>query len=187
MGVIGPEEFDFIVKNCSFTNEELRIMLKEKFNVDITVDGVTYHLRKARAKAEAATRIADACISKKVSERVNEKVLDFMGMMEGEIQKLYETLQNRCDTLRIRPELDKDGEETSRMNLKDYVAVERAFQESLKNYVALRPQIQTVEVKGLGSLGAEEQFLQSLSDDEIRALTMIAKKREKFDEDDVEP
>lgn len=186
MGVIGPEEYDFIVKNCSYSNEELREMLKEKFNVDITVDGVTYHLKKARAKAEAATRCADAHISKKVSERVNERVLDFMGMMEGEIEKLYRTLQNECDSLKIRSELDKDGEDTGRMNIKDYVAVERVFQESLKNYVALRPQIQTVKVEGLGSFGAEEQFLQSLSDDELLALKAIAKKREKFEEDEVE-
>jgi len=186
MTTITKEAIEYIRLNSSMTSAQLRIDIKKKYGVDISEVAVWKYMKRARDAAEEATRTADAHISKKISQRVDEKVIDFMTMMEGEIITLHDALQGRSSKIEIHKDFDKDGNPTDHMFIRDYIAVEKAFQDSLKNYVALRPSISTVKIEGLGTPQAEEEFLKSLTDEELAALEAISKKREKVETKDTE-
>ena len=179
MTIITKDALDFIQQNSSLTSAELRDCIKEKFNVDISESAVWVHMKKARKQAKEATRCSDSIISKKISERVESNLSNMMEMMEGEILELHKALQGKSHKIMVRPDFDKDGNPTDFMQVKEYIVVEKAFQDSLKNYVALRPSIQTVKIEGLGSRAEEDEFMKSLSDEEIALLEGIARKREK--------
>jgi len=181
MTIITEDALEYIRKHSSLTAAQLRKDILKKFGVDISEAAVYAHMHKAREIAEEATRCTDVHISKKISERVDEKVIDLLEMMEGEIVELHACLQGKSDKIEIHKDIDPNGNPTDHMFIRDYIAVEKSFQDSIKNYIALRPQVQTVKIEGLGSRTAEEEFLKSLSDEELAALEAISKKREKMD------
>lgn len=174
---VGKAELNYIAQHSSQTADEVKQELKRQFNCDISNDGVSYHLRKCRQKAEDAMSNASAHIAQKVSERLDKKVLDLMDMAETEILKLYETLQGKNTNIDV-----KVNEDNLKISARDYASIEKLFQESMKNYVALRPQISTVKIEGLGSRASEDAFMKTLSDEQILVLEEISRKRENFEE-----
>ncbi len=176
--IIPDDARQFIIDNCSLTGSKLKDLIWEKYGVDVSVQAIMEHVKKARQHAEEATKAADAHISQKIAERVEVKVVPLMEIMEREIMRIANALDGKDPHLRARPELDKDGEETGWVQSREYAMLTKELRENIKAYVALRPQIVTVKIDELDT-DMEMAFLNSCSEEDIAKLEVM---KHNFDE-----
>lgn len=175
--VIPPEARQFIVDNCSMTGPQLKELIWENYKVDVSVQAIMEHVKKARQNAEEITRGTDALINSKIAQRVNKKVVPLMEIMEREIMRLANALEGCDPRLRVKPEYDRDGVETGFVQARDYALLGKELRENIKAYVSLRPQIVEVRVDEKFE-DRERIFLDMCTDEEIAVIESLKKRYE---------
>lgn len=175
--LLSPEARQYIIDNCTMTGEELRKQVKEKYGVDVTIQAVLEHARRARRTAEEATKNCDAFISKKISQRVDKKVVPLMEIMEREIKRLSDALDGIDPTLRVKPEYDSNGNLTGYVQSREYALLGKELRENIKAYVDLRPKVMTVKIDQLDA-DVEREFLDMCSPEDVAYIMKLKKQWE---------
>lgn len=159
--VITPEAKKFILDNCSLTTGELKKILHEKYGVDVSEVGIWEHVKRARQKAEEATRTADAFLSQTIAERVSGYAPKILARYEKELERIESVLDGD------NPEFVIDiGDDGSR-NKFWYDKYIRLYDQLSKNYLALRPPVQTVRIES--KLDPDVALMDTWTDVQIKA------------------
>lgn len=159
--VITPEAKKYILDNCSLSTPELKKILHEKFGVDVSEVGIWEHVRKARQHAEEATRTADAHLSQTIAERVSGYAPKILARYEKELERIEAILDGTSNEFVL--EVGDDGSRNKHWHEK-YV---KLYDQLSKNYLALRPPIQTVRVES--SVDPDVALMDTWTDDQIKA------------------
>ena len=159
--VITPEAKKFILDNCSLTTPELKKILHERFGVDVSEVGIWEHVKRARQKAEEATRTADAFLSQTIAERVSGYAPKILSRYEKELERIESILDGSNPEFVL--EVGDDGSRNKFWHDK-YV---RLYDQLSKNYLALRPPIQTVRVES--RLDPDVALMDTWTDAQIKA------------------
>ncbi len=137
----GKAELEIVKRNHTMTAEQLKELIKQTTGMDVSRDGVSYHLVRIREEAEAATRASSASIDAKVSEFFDININDYMKMLDDNIRQIDKALRGEDSKLNLA---DKDSpEETSKYWHTRY---SRLLGEQIQVACELRPQIEKVEV-----------------------------------------
>ena len=172
--IIPKEARDMIIKNCSMTGEELRAIIREKYGVDVSVQAVIAHLRNARANAEEATRTADPHLSQTIAERVSGYAPRILARYEKELERIEAILDGTSNEFVL--EVGDDGSRNKHWHEK-YV---KLYDQLSKNYLALRPPIQTVRVES--SVDPDVALMDTWTDDQIKAYEKFLESMEDNDQ-----
>jgi len=164
----------FIIDNCSLTSSEMKKIIKEKYNVDVSEVAIWEHLKVARKHAEERTQTADAHLSQTIAERVANYAPVILDRYEKELARI-ESILDGTNTEFVLPIDEKNGSRDKYWHDK-YV---KLYDQLSKNYLALRPPVTTVrieskldpDVSAMDSwsdkqITAYEKFLASLDDDQ---------------------
>ena len=164
---------EFIVQNCTMTGEELRQIIRTKYNVDVSVQTVFSHLRKARANAEEATRTADSILSQTISERVAQYAPVILNRYEKELQRIENILDGN-DT-----EFGLDLSEVGTRHKYRATKYIKLYDDLAKSYLAMRPPTNTVRIES--SLDPDVACMDTWSDEKLAAYEKFLKELESMD------
>ncbi len=160
-GIITPEARKFIIDNCSMTTGELKEILREKFNVDVSEPSIWGHLSVARKRAEEATRTADSFLSATIAERVSQYAPKILSRYEREMERIETILDGTSNEFIL--EVGDDGGRNKFWHDK-YV---RLYDQLSKTYLALRPPIQTVRIES--AVDPDVALMDTWTEDQIEA------------------
>jgi hypothetical protein len=165
--VIPKEAREMIIKNCTMSGEELRQIIKQKYDVDVSVQAVIGHLKKARANAEEATRTADAHLSQTISERVANYAPRILARYEKELERIESILDGTSNEFIL-----STGDDGSRDK---YWASKytKLYDDLSKSYLALRPPIQTVRIES--TVDPDIVLMDTWTDEQITAYEKFLK------------
>ena len=180
-GTIPKEVRKHIVDNCTISGADLVQEIKTKFGVDVTLQGVLYHVASARRAAEETTRAADTHIAMTIAERVSAYAPRILDRYETELERIQRVL----DDMDKEFALGQDKDETGR-NKYWYREFQKLYATTAKDYLALRPQISTVRVES--ALDPDVAALESYTDEQIAEIEQARKeyrtKMEKVKQED---
>jgi hypothetical protein len=159
------------------TGPQLKEVVWEKYGVDVSVQAIMEHVKKARQNAEEITKNTDAHINKKIAERVDKEVVPLMEIMEREILRLSNALEGCDPRLRVKPEYDRDGIETGFVQAREYTMIGKELRENIKSYISLRPQVCVVKIDELSG-DKERSFLDMCSDEEVAMIESLKRRWE---------
>ena len=172
--ILSKEARQFITENCSMSGEELRIIVKEEYGVDVSVQAILEHVKKARKNAEEKTRLADACISHTIAERVNQFAPTILSRYEKEMDRIASILDGSNNEFVL--DIGDNGTRDKYWHEK-YV---RLYNEISKNYLSLRPPIQTIRVES--AIDPDVAAIDSWTDEQIEAFEEFKKTLTKKEE-----
>jgi len=178
--IIPPDALDYIAQNSAMTADELRVIIREKWNVDVSRVAITLHLRKARTLAEARTAHADAEISRKVAQRVATQIDPILQAMEEQLQVQLQVLRGEHPHVRLNRR-GKNGELLDDWDNRSWNSTEKLFYESAKTYLNLRPPAQVIEINSKDDVQQLEELLQDghLTEEDIVAMISLQEKVER--------
>ena len=172
--IIPKEAREYIIKHSTLSGEELRKIIKDEYGVDVTVQSVITHLRKARAHAEEATRSADAVLSQTIAERVSAYAPHILARYEKELKRI-ESILDGTSTEFILDVSEKNGSRDKYWAAK----YTKLYDDLSRSYLALRPPTTTVRLESAvdpdvaqmdtwseKKLKAYEKFLETMKDEE---------------------
>jgi hypothetical protein len=173
--IITDEAKAYIVDNCQLTSIQLKKDIKEKFGVDVSEVAVWEHMKKARDRAELATKTVDTHISKRIAEHVDNFVDTIMERYQKEIIRTGKILDGECeDGFEIGPDKDDDSRKSSYW----YNVFVKQFTTLAKDYMALRPQFPTLEITGKSEEEIKKMYLDACDEETIAVLENLARKVE---------
>jgi len=172
-GILPKEARQFIVQNCTMSGEELRQIIKKTYNVDVSVQAIIEHLKKARANAEEATRTADTVLSQTIAERVSAYAPTILARYEKELHRI----ENILDGTDLEFKLDA-GEDGSRDK---YWAAKytKLYDDLAKSYLALRPPVSTVRIES--ALDPDVACMDTWSEEKLVAYEKFLKELERME------
>ena len=173
---IPKEAKDYIIANCSKTGEELRLELKEKYGVDISVQGVLEHVRKARKNAEEITRCADAHIAQTIAARVDKFLPNIIDFYEKDLLRLVNIIEGYDSQYNIKDTKDEDGLTFDKFWQEKY---RQLFIKESESYIKLRPPIQTVRIES--NVDPDVACMESWSDEKLAAYEKFLKTLEEIE------
>lgn len=159
--VITPEAKKYILDNCSLSTPELKKILHEKFGVDVSEVGIWEHVKRARQRAEEATRTADAYLSQTIAERVSGYAPKILARYEKELERIESILDGENNEFIL--DIADDGTRNKFWHDK-YV---KLYDQLSKNYLALRPPIQTVRIES--NVDPDVALMDTWTDEQIKA------------------
>jgi hypothetical protein len=167
-GTIPEEVRKHIVDNCTVSGAELVQEIKKKFGVDVTLQGVLYHVASARRAAEETTKAADVHLAMTIAERVNTYAPRILDRYEKEMERMQRMLDGTDPEFDLGMEVGKDGVPLGGRSKYWYNQIKRLYVETSKQYLALRPQVQTVRVESV--LDPDVAAIESMTPEEREAL-----------------
>lgn len=165
--IISPEAKQYIIDHCTLTAEELKKIISDKYQVDVSGAAISEHLKVARKKAEERTRTADAHLSLTIAERVNNYAPKILARYEKELERIERILDGK-DTEFVL-EVGDDGTRNKFWHDK-YV---KLYNELSKNYLALRPPISTVRIESM--VDPDVAMMDTWTDDQMEAYEKFLK------------
>ena len=160
-GIITNEARQFIIDNCSLTSSEIRKIIKEKYEVDVSEVAIWEHLKVARKHAEERTQTADTILSQTIAERVSGYAPKILARYEKELERIESILDGENTEFIL--DIADDGTRNKFWHDK-YV---KLYDQLSKNYLALRPPIQTVRIES--SVDPDVALMDTWTDDQIKA------------------
>jgi len=173
---IPKEAKDYIIANCSKTGEELRLELKEKYGVDISVQGVLEHVKKARKTSEEITRCADAHIAQNIASRIEKFLPTIIDFYESDLVHLTEIIKGYDEKFDM---IDNRDDSKTKMDKFWQEKYRQLFIKESESYLKLRPPIQTVKIES--SVDPDIACMESWSDEKISEYEKFLKKLESME------
>lgn len=170
------EARDYIIANCSKTGEELRLELKEKYGVDISVQGVLEHVKKARKTSEEITRCADAHIAQTIASRIEKFLPNIIDFYEKDLLRLVNIIEGCDSQYNMKDAKDEDGLTFDKFWQEKY---RQLFIKESESYIKLRPPIQTVKIES--SADPDIACMESWSDEKLKEYEKFLKKLESME------
>lgn len=170
-GIISDDARKYIIEHCSLTAPEMKKIISEKFGVDVSEVAIWEHLKVARTKAEQATRTADACLSQTIAERVNAFAPVILARYEKELNRIASILDGSNTEFVL--DIATDGTRDKYWHDK----YTRLYNDLSKNYLQLRPPIQTIRVES--ALDPDVVAVDSWTDEQLLAFENFKKTLDK--------
>ena len=153
----------FIASHCSMTGEELRQEIIKKYKVDVSVQAVLEHVKKARKEAEEITRCADAHIAKSVAERIEKFLPNIINFYEKDLLRLMEVIEGRDPAFDMKDVKDDSGLKFDKYWQEKY---RKLFIEESESYLKMRPPISTVRVES--TVDPDVAVMDTWSDEKLK-------------------
>ena len=163
-GYLLPKEAkQFIRDHCSLSGEEMRQEIIKRYGVDISVQAVMEHVRKARKEAEEITRCADAHIAKSVAERIEKFLPNIINFYEKDLLRLMEVIEGRDPAFDMKDAKDESGLKFDKYWQEKY---RKLFIEESESYLKMRPPISTVRVES--TVDPDVAVMDTWSDEKLK-------------------
>ena len=172
-GLISPEARQFIIDNCSLTGEELRKDVKEKFGVDVSVQAILEHVKKARRDAEEMTRCADAHIAKNIADRIEKFLPNIINFYEEDLVRLRKIINGEDPQFDMS---DSKDPESGRLDKYWQEKYRRLYSDEAEAYLKMRPPITTVRIES--HLDPDVSAMDSWTDEQIKKYEAFLKSLE---------
>lgn len=138
-GKLQDEHLELIKQNCTLTCAQLRKLLKKRTGMDVSEDGIAYHLRRIREEAERATRASSAAIDKKVEEFVDINTRDYLGFLDSNIRRLNAMLRGEDPYFKL---VTKEGLPSTHY----YISTSKMLGEQIERAFKIRPDVATLNL-----------------------------------------
>lgn len=168
---ITDEAKKYIVDHCTLTSKELKEIILTKYNVDVSEVAIWRYMKAAREKAEEATRTADVHLSLTIAERVNQYVPTILDRYEKELERIASVLDGK------NSEFVLDIAENGSRDKYWYDKYVKLYNELSKNYLALRPPVQTIRVEN--AIDPDVAAIDTWTDEQLDAFEQFKKTLEK--------
>lgn len=168
--IITKEAKKFLMDNCSMSGEELRLEIKQKFGVDVSVQSILEHVKVARRNAEEATRTADAHIAQSISERIEKFLPNIINFYEEDLLKLQNIIKGRDPQFDMIDHKDESGDHLDKYWQEKY---RKLFCEEAEAYMRMRPPIQTVRIES--TTDPDVALMDTWTDEQMKAYELFLK------------
>lgn len=168
--IVPPDVRQFIIENSSMTGEELRQLIKEKYQVDVNVNTVLYHAKKARQVAEETTKTADAYLSQIISKRVSKFAPKILKLYEREIERIGNILDG------TDPDFILERDETGSRDKYWAARYMKLLDDLSKSYLALRPPVQTLKLES--TIDPDVAYIENMTDEQLKLFEQFIKSLE---------
>lgn len=169
--LLSKEAREFITNHCSLTGEELRQQVIEKYGVDVSVQAIMEHVRKARKDAEEITRCADAHIAKNVAERIEKFLPNIINFYEKDLLHLMDVLEGKDPAFDMMDAKDDSGLKFDKYWQEKY---RKLFIEESEAYLKMRPPISTVRIES--AVDPDIAIMDTWSDEKLIEYELMLKK-----------
>jgi hypothetical protein len=159
--IITDQAKKFIIDNCSLTSSEMKKIIKEKYEVDVSEVAIWEHLKVARKHAEERTQTADTVLSQTIAERVSAFAPVILARYEKELNRIASILDGTSNEFILKTE--EDGSRDKFWATK----YTKLYDDLSKSYLALRPPVTTVRIES--KLDPDVSAMDSWTDDQIKA------------------
>ncbi|MFA5764598.1 MAG: hypothetical protein WC929_00430 [Bacilli bacterium] len=168
--IITKEARQFIIDNCSMTGEKLKQLIKEKYDVDVSVQGVLEHVKVARKNAEEVTQCADAHIAKTISERIEKFLPNIINFYEQDLLRLQKIINGEDPLFDM---IDYKDESKTHFDKYWQEKYRKLFCEEAEAYLRMRPPIQTIRIES--AIDPDVAAIESWTDEQIEAFEEFKK------------
>lgn len=165
--IITDQAKKFIIDNCSLTSSEMKKIIKEKYEVDVSEVAIWEHLKVARKRAEERTQTADTVLSQTIAERVSAFAPVILARYEKELNRIASILDGTSNEFILKTE--EDGSRDKFWATK----YTKLYDDLSKSYLALRPPVTTVRIES--KLDPDVSAMDSWTDDQIKAYEKFLK------------
>jgi hypothetical protein len=138
---VDAEILNIIKQNCSLTSEKIKVIIKEKTGMDVTQQGINYHMMRIRKEAEQATASSSAVVDAKIEEFIDINTRDYLNFLDENIRLLHNTISGKETNLQI--DLDED---TGKMKGYWFSRYSRLMGEHIDLAFRIRPDVATLNV-----------------------------------------
>jgi len=166
---VSDEIIDFIKDNYGMRPAELRSLVKDKFGVEISLPTITKYLRRFRAHQDEDVSAIGKEIQKTIAERVKSNTDPFLGLMEDEIKRLRDII-NDSNPEYVIP-LDKSyllNPEMVPRSKSHYwlLRYEAMLFEAIRLYLSLRPDPVEIDINVKDKQSTIDEILDEYFDDD---------------------